>query len=156
MLGWSIGFFLAAVVAAVFGFGGIASAFAGIAQILFYLFLVLFVASLVFGLFFRGAAHAGDGVVHGHGGTGAFGFIALVALAAIGIYAWVDNDMSAERVGRAIDRSAVAITADAGDAIQEAGGRVEEVTEETGDAVRNDTANFFETASDNVRNADNN
>ncbi len=151
MLGWAIGFFLGAVVAAVFGFGGIASAFVGIAQILFYLFLVLFVISLVAGLFFRGA-HAGDGVVHGHGGTGAFGFIALVAIAAIGIYAWVDNDMSAERVGRAIDRSAVAITADAGEAIEEAGGRVEEVTEETGDAVRNDTANFFESASDNVRN----
>ncbi len=35
MLGWAIGFFVAALVAAVFGFGGIASAFTGIAIILF-------------------------------------------------------------------------------------------------------------------------
>jgi len=156
MLGWAIGFFLAAVVAAVFGFGGIASAFVGIAQLVFYLFLILFAISLVIGLFSRGAAHAGDGVVHRHGGTGALGFIALVAVVAIGAYAWIDNDMSAERVGRAIDRSAVAITADAGDAIEGAGERVERVTNDAGDAVRNDTANLFETASDNVRNAGDN
>lgn len=156
MLGWAIGFFLAAIVAAVFGFGAIASAFGGIAQLLFYVFLVLFAISLVMGLFFRGGHAATDGVVHGHGGTGALGFIALVAVVAIGVYAWVDNDMSAERVGRAIDRSAVAITADAGEAIEEAGGRVESVTEETGDAVRNDTANLFEAASDNVREAGDN
>ena len=47
----------------------------------------------------------------------------ILVFMAIGVYAWVDNDMSAERVGRAIDRSAVAITADAGEAIEEAGGR---------------------------------
>ena len=35
MLGWAITFFIVALIAAVFGFGGIASASAGIAQILF-------------------------------------------------------------------------------------------------------------------------
>jgi uncharacterized membrane protein YtjA (UPF0391 family) len=40
-------FFLIAVVAAIFGFGGIAVASAGIAKILFVLFLVLFLVSLV-------------------------------------------------------------------------------------------------------------
>lgn len=50
MLGWSILFFIVAIIAALFGFGGIASASAGIAQILFFIFLVLFVASLVIGL----------------------------------------------------------------------------------------------------------
>ena len=39
-----------ALVAALFGFGGIASASAGIAQILFFLFLVLFVVSLIAGV----------------------------------------------------------------------------------------------------------
>ncbi len=49
MLGWALTFFIVAVIAAVFGFGGIASATAGIAQVLFFIFLVLFVISLVFG-----------------------------------------------------------------------------------------------------------
>ena len=49
MLSWAIGFFLIAVIAAVLGFGGIAGAASGIAQVLFFLFLVLFVLSLVFG-----------------------------------------------------------------------------------------------------------
>ncbi len=47
MLYWALIFLLVAVVAAVFGFGGIASASAGIAQILFFIFLVLFIAGLV-------------------------------------------------------------------------------------------------------------
>ena len=50
MLYWAILFFVVAIVAAVFGFGGIASASAGIAQILFYIFLALLVISLVMGL----------------------------------------------------------------------------------------------------------
>ncbi len=47
MLYWTILFFIVAIVAAVFGFGGIASASAGIAQVLFFIFVVLFVISLV-------------------------------------------------------------------------------------------------------------
>ena len=47
MLGWSLTFLLVAFVAAIFGFGGIASASAGIAQILFVVFLALFVLTLV-------------------------------------------------------------------------------------------------------------
>lgn len=46
MLGWSITFLIVALVAALFGFGGIATASAGIAQILFYIFLLLFVIAL--------------------------------------------------------------------------------------------------------------
>jgi uncharacterized membrane protein YtjA (UPF0391 family) len=46
-------FFVVALVAALFGFGGIASASAGIAQILFFLFLVLFVVSLIAGVLRR-------------------------------------------------------------------------------------------------------
>lgn len=49
MLGWAITFFLVAVLAGILGFGGIAVASAGIAKILFYIFLFLFLISLVAG-----------------------------------------------------------------------------------------------------------
>ena len=49
MLGWAVMFLIIALVAAVFGFGGIAVASAGIAKLLFFIFLVLFVISLIFG-----------------------------------------------------------------------------------------------------------
>ena len=48
MLGWAIAFFIIALLAAVFGFGGIAAGAASIAQILFFVFVVLFVLSLIF------------------------------------------------------------------------------------------------------------
>jgi uncharacterized membrane protein YtjA (UPF0391 family) len=47
MLGWAITFLIVAIVAAIFGFGGIASASAGIAQILFFIFVALFVVTLI-------------------------------------------------------------------------------------------------------------
>lgn len=47
MLSWALFFFIIAIVAAVFGFGGIATAAAGIAQILFYIFLAVFIAVLI-------------------------------------------------------------------------------------------------------------
>ena len=49
MLGWAVVFLIIALVAAVFGFGGVALASAGIAKVLFVIFLVLFVISLLFG-----------------------------------------------------------------------------------------------------------
>jgi uncharacterized membrane protein YtjA (UPF0391 family) len=42
-------FLILALIAAAFGFGGIAGAAAGIAKILFFVFLVLFVVGLIFG-----------------------------------------------------------------------------------------------------------
>lgn len=50
MLYWAITFFVVAIIAAVFGFGGIASASAGIAQILFFIFVALFVVAIVVNL----------------------------------------------------------------------------------------------------------
>ena len=47
MLGLAITLFLLALVAALFGFNLIASAFAGAAQIAFWIFAVLFVVSLI-------------------------------------------------------------------------------------------------------------
>jgi uncharacterized membrane protein YtjA (UPF0391 family) len=50
MLSWSLGFFIVAIIAAVFGFGGIASGAADIARICFFFFVVAFVASLIWHL----------------------------------------------------------------------------------------------------------
>ena len=50
MLTWAVIFFIVSIVAAVFGFGGIASAAAGIAQVLFWIFVALFVITLIAGL----------------------------------------------------------------------------------------------------------
>jgi uncharacterized membrane protein YtjA (UPF0391 family) len=47
MLNWALTFLLVALLAALFGFTGIALAAAGIAKILFFVFLVLFLASLI-------------------------------------------------------------------------------------------------------------
>lgn len=47
MLGWALGFLVVAIIAGIFGFGGIASASAGIAKVLFFIFLLLFVVGLV-------------------------------------------------------------------------------------------------------------
>ncbi|MFA7441087.1 MAG: DUF1328 domain-containing protein [Sphingomonadaceae bacterium] len=41
MLKWAIAFFLVALIAAIFGFGGVATASAGIAKIIFFVFLGL-------------------------------------------------------------------------------------------------------------------
>ncbi len=46
MLNWAITFFVVALIAAVLGFTGIAVAAAGVAKLLFVVFLVLFLVSL--------------------------------------------------------------------------------------------------------------
>ena len=54
MLGWAVTFLIIALIAAVFGFGGIAAASAGIAKVLFFLFLVMCVIFFIFGWRGRG------------------------------------------------------------------------------------------------------
>ena len=49
MLGWAITFLIIAVIAAVFGFGGIAAASAEIAKVLFFLFLVICIIFFLLG-----------------------------------------------------------------------------------------------------------
>ncbi|MCG6155100.1 DUF1328 domain-containing protein [Rubinisphaera margarita] len=49
MLGWALTFLVIALVAAMLGFGGVAGTSMGIAKILFFVFLVLFVLTLIFG-----------------------------------------------------------------------------------------------------------
>jgi uncharacterized membrane protein YtjA (UPF0391 family) len=49
MLRWAITFLVIALLAAAFGFGGVAGASIEIAKLLFFVFLVLFVVTLLFG-----------------------------------------------------------------------------------------------------------
>ena len=49
MLRWTVIFLVVAIIAAIFGFGNIAAGAASIAKILFFIFLVLFIVSLIFG-----------------------------------------------------------------------------------------------------------
>jgi uncharacterized membrane protein YtjA (UPF0391 family) len=53
MLRLALAFFVVALIAALFGYGGIAAGAASIAQFVFFLFVVLFVIALVLGLMAR-------------------------------------------------------------------------------------------------------
>jgi uncharacterized membrane protein YtjA (UPF0391 family) len=53
MLRWALLFLVVAIVAGIFGFAGVMVAAAGIAKLLFYVFLVLFVVSLAMSLVSR-------------------------------------------------------------------------------------------------------
>ncbi len=50
MLKLSLCFFIIAIIAAALGFGGIAQSASAIAQVLFFIFLVLFLGALILGL----------------------------------------------------------------------------------------------------------
>jgi uncharacterized membrane protein YtjA (UPF0391 family) len=50
MLRWALAFLIFALVAAFFGFGGLAAASAGIAKTLFFVFLAVFLVTLVLGV----------------------------------------------------------------------------------------------------------
>ena len=49
LLSWTVVFLVIALIAGVFGFGGVASESVGIAKIIFFIFLVLFIIGLVRG-----------------------------------------------------------------------------------------------------------
>jgi uncharacterized membrane protein YtjA (UPF0391 family) len=49
MMYWAATFFVIALIAAIFGFGGIAASAVGIAKVLFFVFLILALLSFVFG-----------------------------------------------------------------------------------------------------------
>lgn len=56
MLRWALIFFIFALIAAVFGFGGIAAGAASIAKILFFGFIVIAAISLISGLISSGTS----------------------------------------------------------------------------------------------------
>ena len=54
MLYWALVFLVVAIIAAGLGFACVATAAAGIAKILFYIFLIIFLVTLIMGLAGRG------------------------------------------------------------------------------------------------------
>ncbi|HUI21180.1 MAG TPA: DUF1328 domain-containing protein [Methylocella sp.] len=50
MLRWALIFFVISIIAGIFGFTSISAAAGGIARILFFIFLVIFLAFLILGL----------------------------------------------------------------------------------------------------------
>ncbi|SON54823.1 Small integral membrane protein [Hartmannibacter diazotrophicus] len=50
MLGWALTFLIVALIAAVLGFGGVAGTAIGIAKLIFFVAIVLFAISLIYGL----------------------------------------------------------------------------------------------------------
>jgi uncharacterized membrane protein YtjA (UPF0391 family) len=49
MLRWAVVFLVIALIAALFGFGGIVEAATGIAMVLFWIFLIVFIVLLIMG-----------------------------------------------------------------------------------------------------------
>jgi uncharacterized membrane protein YtjA (UPF0391 family) len=143
MLGWALAFFVAAIIAAAFGFGVIASAFAGIAQLLFFIFLGLLALTLILSLFSRAAPGAGAGVRLAS-------LLAVAVLVGVGIYAWQDHNMTAERVGRSIDHGTAELTHNAGDAIGDAAGRTGNFLRTSAHEVRDDVADGLNEAKTKV------
>lgn len=131
MINWVIGLFVAALVAAFFGFTGVATTFAATAQLLFFVLLILFVVSAVVAMF--GARTPG---VHTTVRTASF--VVLVAAVSIGAYAWIQNDMSAEKVGRSIDRGTLELANDAGNAFDRASNRTERFVSHTVSDLKQD------------------
>jgi uncharacterized membrane protein YtjA (UPF0391 family) len=58
LLGWALVFLTVAGVAATFGFGGIATAAAGVAKLVFFVFLAIFILLFIAGMLGAGAATA--------------------------------------------------------------------------------------------------
>lgn len=131
MINWVIGLFVAALVAAFFGFTGVATTFAATAQLLFFILLILFLVSAVVAMF--GARSPG---VHATVRTASL--VVLVAAVSIGAYAWIQNDMSAEKVGRSIDQGTVELASDAGSAIDRASARTETFVTRTVNDIKDD------------------
>lgn len=58
LLGWALIFLTVAGVAAIFGFGGVAPPHAGVAKLLFFVFLAIFAVLFIAGMLGAGAATA--------------------------------------------------------------------------------------------------
>lgn len=143
MINWVIGLFVAAAVAAFLGFGGVATAFAESARIVFFILLVFLAVSAVIALF--GARAPGL-----HSAVRTVSLMAIVAVVSVGAYAWFANDMSAERAGRVIDRQAVAVVDSAGAALSDAGARTGAFMERTVADIRTDVRDVADPASDST------
>lgn len=135
MLGWAVGFFVIALIAALFGYGSVATAFAGIAQLLFWVFVALFAITLVIGLFTKRGPSTG---IASGGRTAAL--LAVVVGVGVLLYAWVENDWSAEEAGRVLDENVAELGDNTGAVLGDAGERVGDVVQNTTDSVSDDAS----------------
>lgn len=118
MQAWSNALFLATAASGVFAFGVVQSAYAQQALALFYVFGALMALMLGVSLLFKrrgghGRAHA---LAHHSGGDHAVvmsgrlvGTAMLGAALLAAVYFWTDNQLTAEKVGREIDRGAASL-----------------------------------------------
>jgi hypothetical protein len=111
--GWPIALVAATGASALFAFGIVQSAFAPQAQALFFVFAAVLAMLTVFNVVFSNshAAHA-----HGHGSDHAvvlsgrlIGLLTVAAAVLAVAYFWTDNQLSAEKIGRHIDRGAAGL-----------------------------------------------
>jgi uncharacterized membrane protein YtjA (UPF0391 family) len=123
MLKVSVGFLVAALIAGLLGFGGWAGTFTGIAVLAFYAFIVLAVLAVLAGLV-SGA---------GHTPHGALGLLVVAAIIGAGTYAWVDNNMTAEKLGRKVDRAAFELKEGAGQTLKTASSETRNLASNVGD-----------------------
>jgi hypothetical protein len=108
--GWPIALVAAMGASALFAFGVVQSAFAPQAQALFLVFAAVLALFVLFGAMF-GARRA----KHGHEDRAVklsgslVGMLTVIAGVLAVVYFWTDNQLSAEKIGREIDRSAASL-----------------------------------------------
>lgn len=131
MINWVIGLFVAAILAAALGFGGATTALAGTAQVIFFILLILFVVSAV-------VAMVGTRAPAVHATVRSVSLVVLIAAVSIGAYAWIENGMSAEKLGRTVDRQTVSIVNDASLTVHAASDRTQAFVSRTIEDLRPD------------------
>jgi uncharacterized membrane protein YtjA (UPF0391 family) len=123
MLKWSLAFFILGIAAATFGFTSFAGEWSYVARIFLIVFTILFAVSLLASLLSRNGPAL-------FAGARAVGLFAIAATIGVGFYAWVDNNMSAERVGRAIDRGVISARNESFQTIADLTSRATEATKD--------------------------
>lgn len=112
--GWPIALVAATGASALFAFGIVQSAFAPQAQALFLVFAAVLAVVIVFNAVFANN-HTAHGNGHGRGDhavvlSGRLVGLLTVAAALLAVgYFWTDNQLSAEKIGRHIDRGAAGL-----------------------------------------------
>jgi len=131
MISWVIGLFVAALAMAVFGFSSVAPVFAATARVIFFILLILFLVSSV-------VAMVGSRAPAVHSTIRTAALVVLVAALSIGTYAWIENGMSAERLGRVVDRQTASIASETQSALRKAGDRTEAFVSRSIEDIRSD------------------
>jgi len=126
-----IGLCVTAMAAAFLGFSAIATTFAEAARVVFFILAVLFVVTTVVALFDARRPNL----------KALMRMASLMAVASVVSFAacaWIEHDMAAAPVGRAIDHQAMALGDTAGGAARHASQRTAALAERVIDDIRSD------------------